>query len=205
MHVNLGILLLMSGMAYNVARTSFLLFKRAQEEGTDTDIKSSVLTMICFLMLLFGILLFYVLANQQEDVPDVWIIPVFFTWPLLISYPLALFRLLPKAMVLGRWLPRQESVEDRQRGLRLAATSAALGLCPSVVMCVVLLFERPLPLLAIGYLSLFSTLQGFLLRSVKHAFTASNQSAGILKHILIGMIGSLLFILVMLAVGGAGL
>src|SRR5215813_2442881 len=31
---------------------------------------------------LFGILLFYVLANQQEDVPDVWIIPVFFTWPL---------------------------------------------------------------------------------------------------------------------------
>ena len=116
-----------------------------------------------------------------------------------------LVTLLAKAMVLGRWWHRQESVEDRRRGLTLAATSAALGLCPSVVMCVVLLFERPFPLLAVGYLSLFSTLQGFLLRSVKNAFAASNESAGILKHILIGLIGSLLFIIVMLAVGGGGL
>src|SRR6516162_8628719 len=94
-HMSPACLLLMLCIAYNVGWTSLRLLKQAQAEGW-TGIKSTVLTMICFLMLLLGIFLFNASASQEEQVEGAWLIPVFFTWPLLISYPLAIFRLLPK-------------------------------------------------------------------------------------------------------------
>src|SRR5215471_15570182 len=124
-HVNLGGLLLILCVACNVGWVALRMFKHAQAESW-TGIKSAVLTMICFLMLILGIVMFSVSASQQEHELDAWLIPVFFTWPLLISYPLAIFRLLPKPIE-GQWT-RQESLgfrQHRQKGLRLAAISAA--------------------------------------------------------------------------------
>ena len=73
-------------------------------------------------------------------------------------------------------------------------------------MFVVLLFVRPLPLVSVGYLFSFSAMRVFLLRSVKHTYSPPNESAVVLKRrILIGVIGSVLFIFVMLVGMGGGL
>jgi len=211
--VNLFLLFSIFVMAWIVGGTSLRLFRWAKAEGW-RGIESPVLTIICFLMLPFGFYLFNVSVNQQEDEPDAWLIPFFFTLPLLVSYPLAIFRLLRKRTLdyalkgQVQWTSEDilEFLQHRQRGLTLAATSAAFGLCPSVVAFVVLLFVRPLPLVSVGLLFSFSAMQLFLLRSVKHTYSPPNESAAVLKErILIGVIGSVLFIFVMLIGMGGGL
>src|SRR5437867_4478097 len=138
--VNLFLLFSIFVMAWIVGGTSLRLFRWAKAEGW-RGIESPVLTIICFLMLPFGFYLFNVSVNQQEDEPDAWLIPFFFTLPLLVSYPLAIFRLLRKRTLdyalKGQVQWTSEDIlgflQHRQRGLTLAATSAAFGLCPSVV------------------------------------------------------------------------
>jgi hypothetical protein len=147
MHVSLLVLLFTFGthtqrsiavtMALVVAATLLQLFKLVRAEGWQ-GIVSPVLAITCFLMLLLGFYLFNESANQEEAVEDAWIIPAFFTSPLLILYPLAIFRLLrapilehvPKGWTREQFLSFRQ---QRQKGLKLAAISAAFGLFPSVV------------------------------------------------------------------------